>query len=995
MKQPLIGRIRGTSAFMRSLAAAVLVTFTMLILQPAAMAARAAIADQRRQAALQATDEGKLSETVRKVGKHFAELARELEKGETTGAEEESLAALREQVASLSDSVLQNFDEIGKHIREHNLAPVILERHRAAVAHYKKEVSALVSDMDAVLAAGSPEEKRALVQKARKQLAGQKLKRAQQPFDPNDLPFKSLKTKPGKHKPKLTKDEFAAAGLFDNPPVRLAALGDFTFDKLAGATNPDYLADTPEIRLSDAVKAKAAELGYDPVRIFRWVRNNVEWQPTWGAMQDADLTLSAQRGNAFDIASLTIALLRASGIPSRYVHGTIEVPADKFRNWAGGFESISAALTYAASGGIPAAGVVEGGRITKVQMEHIWVEAAIDYQPSRGAVNLDADSWVQMDPSFKQYEYLKGIDPIAISGLDPQALAQQFVDSGTVNEQEGWVSGFDPTILQNAQTQAQQAVEDYVANNMIDPTVGDVIGGRETILQEYPNLPSSLPNRILVTGTRYAKLPESLEHRMGFAFGTDILGDPVGLVSYPMPEVNNRKITLSFRPATAADEEALKSLLPDGEITDLSQLPSSIPSYLVNVVPELAIDGKVVSTGSSMALGEDLPFMFYVTLRGYGTTPYQYKVPAGAYLSIASIGGNVSAARLRALQSRVDATRTKLQSGDAGLIGSLSREDLLGDMFYTGTLGYFAQYLGLGHVIGVQKDAHQYLFAGYGSYGYEPKISYLFGFPRAIQPGGAVMNVRLTTVTGNSTGDAALQRDFSLQTGLLSSTLEHAVPEQMFFSLQQSTDGISAVKALMEARDAGQRIYHITPANQSATLPNIHHDPGTMSEILEAVASGKEVLTHTDAVAVSGWRGAGYIIFDPDSGSGAYKISGGQNGGYFAGFGLGFALGALMFALGASLVGGAVGPWALLLAGVMLYLVTVISIYLTLSQIFATNDRYAACLRLGFVDGVSTIPKLFKKILPNLVETVVSMIAKAFGMVRALDPNLTKEDCVG
>jgi hypothetical protein len=41
---------------------------------------------------------------------------------------------------------------------------------------------------------------------------------------------------------------------------------------------------------------------------------------------------------------------------------------------------------------------------------------------------------------------------------------------------------------------------------------------------------------------------------------------------------------------------------------------------------------------------------------------------------------------------------------------------------------------------------------------------------------------------------------------------------------------------------------------------------------------GKEVITHTDAVTIPGWSGAGYIILDPETGSGAYKISGGANG---------------------------------------------------------------------------------------------------------------------
>ncbi len=43
------------------------------------------------------------------------------------------------------------------------------------------------------------------------------------------------------------------------------------------------------------------------------------------------------------------------------------------------------------------------------------------------------------------------------------------------------------------------------------------------------------------------------------------------------------------------------------------------------------------------------------------------------------------------------------------------------------------------------------------------------------------------------------------------------------------------------------------------------------------------MITHTDAVSVPGWTGAGYIIIDPETetetetGDGAYLISGGGN----------------------------------------------------------------------------------------------------------------------
>ncbi|WP_300351456.1 hypothetical protein [uncultured Alcanivorax sp.] len=60
-------------------------------------------------------------------------------------------------------------------------------------------------------------------------------------------------------------------------------------------------------------------------------------------------------------------------------------------------------------GGIPNVGMVSGGEITHINLEHVWVEAWIDYHPSRGAKHSVGDSWVPMDASFKQYEYTEGM----------------------------------------------------------------------------------------------------------------------------------------------------------------------------------------------------------------------------------------------------------------------------------------------------------------------------------------------------------------------------------------------------------------------------------------------------------------------------------------------------------------------------------------------------------------------------------------------------------
>jgi hypothetical protein len=90
---------------------------------------------------------------------------------------------------------------------------------------------------------------------------------------------------------------------------------------------------------------------------------------------------------------------------------------------------------------------------------------------------------------------------------------------------------------------------------------------------------------------------------------------------------------------------------------------------------------------------------------------------------------------------------------------------------------------------------------------------------------------------------------------------------------------VSAVKAIQKALAQGQRVYHITPANLSQNLPNLNHSPLAMDDIRAAVAAGREVFVHADPVAVPGWVGAGYIILDPATGAGAWKITGGANGG--------------------------------------------------------------------------------------------------------------------
>jgi len=314
------------------------------------------------------------------------------------------------------------------------------------------------------------------------------------------------------------------------------------------------------------------------------------------------------------------------------------------------------------------------------------------------------------------------------------------------------------------------------------------------------------------------------------------------------------------------------------EAQTIDDLPTSLPS-LIEVVPELKLDGEVIHTGTTgRNLGEELTLFNAVFFPGRGNATRPLSVIVGSYLAIGSESGSISSQNLELLRQKVEQTQATLETEDPDQSATLDREDLLGDLFDAGMLGYYAQYTALGNLMGLQSDGQIILQAGMGLHGYEPKVNTLFGFPRGISPGGVVFDLPIAGVQLTDGLEQEATARFNQQIGLLSSALEHAVPEQMFSTEAEPADAISAVKALSKANAQGQRIYQMTRDNMAETLPNLNLATETESEIRTALNAGLTVIAHTDNVSVPGWTEAGNIIFNPETGGGAYKISGGQDG---------------------------------------------------------------------------------------------------------------------
>lgn len=82
-------------------------------------------------------------------------------------------------------------------------------------------------------------------------------------------------------------------------PYTLAAAGSLTGIDLPAAAGQTPggagLAATEDVQLTAAIQAQAAALNNNPVQIHNWVRNNIEFIPSYGSIQGADCMTPIQK----------------------------------------------------------------------------------------------------------------------------------------------------------------------------------------------------------------------------------------------------------------------------------------------------------------------------------------------------------------------------------------------------------------------------------------------------------------------------------------------------------------------------------------------------------------------------------------------------------------------------------------------------------------------------------------------------------------------------
>ena len=606
----------------------------------------------------------------------------------------------------------------------------------------------------------------------------------------------------------------------------------------------DDLAETPEVQFTAELRQIATLLENNPVQLYEFVRNNFTYDPYYGSIKGSQGTLLLQNGNDIDQASVLIGLFRVSGIPARYANGTVEIPIEKVMKWLGGITDPRTAGTVLTTNGIPAKLIISGGAIKSVQLEHTWIEVYIPYANYRGLINDPASSrtWIPLDPSFKLIE----------SNPDTTDLAdiQQFdIDS--------YLASYLQTVKPS--TPAKEYLKntiDYVTANIQGKRFYDLLVSNTIADKVLGLLPDTLPYPVKTVGTKFFAIPDSYRHRIALECTAPNTNNTVLNYTASWTSVLHNRFTLSYAPATAADEQIIANY---GDIY-------STPSYLIQVKPVLTVEGVAVAEGTVVPMASDLTCrMNFVWPDGTTDKAVINSLVAGAPYAI-GLGSGYTTGRI------VTKRTAKLEAAvSAGAKG----EPIIGEYLNLFAVNYLQELDSSRQLIAKSMKMLDTNRMAELMVGVELGVSAVFGIPEAVAIRGVLIDVDYNIATPvNIDGAQSKVRRFQILTGMTSSALEHSM-----FGTIIGVEAISTIKALEIANAQGIPVHKIDAENVATKLALLQVGNEIEADIINAVNAGKVITISERKVQLNNWNGIGYIILDPTTGAGAYMISSRISGG--------------------------------------------------------------------------------------------------------------------
>ncbi|MGM0370870.1 MAG: transglutaminase-like domain-containing protein, partial [Bacillota bacterium] len=385
---------------------------------------------QKSSAKHQRQEKSNLNRLQEKIKKVFLVL-----KENNGNKDNKKLLQLKEEIKDLDDKIKDELAQTEANLKEKGVAKKVLERNQQFNKHYKQNVEKLIQGLTAITEANYNSVREDEVKELKSIIEEKWLQKEFNPFKNNDFPDKDVNLDPGEP------GEYESI----NPAYQYnqqSSSNDFRIQ-----SRPDDLQETIEIEFTPEIKELARQLDNDPVKIYEHVRNNFDYEPYYGSVKGAQQTLWQKSGNDFDQASLLMALYRESDIPTRYVSGTVTVPIEKIKNWVG-IEDAKTALNALSSGGIPTTGLTQGGKIAYAKLEHTWVEAKVSLKDYAGITTEETGkTWVALDPSFKEYQKVEGVELEDEVPFDAEGLMEELKSEADIGDGGDSVTNIDQELI--------------------------------------------------------------------------------------------------------------------------------------------------------------------------------------------------------------------------------------------------------------------------------------------------------------------------------------------------------------------------------------------------------------------------------------------------------------------------------------------------------------------------------------------------------------------
>ena len=757
-----------------------------------------------------------------------------------TSDDRAELEVLLYQVRVAEERLDEIFAERGTKLRSRDVPSLILDRHRETARRFKRRIRELAAAVDDVIAERPNAVQRAAAVAERLPRLGRSGVKAVSPPEQMVIQLKDA--------PLLVRAEADALLQEDAGHEGALAMGGSGIPP----PGPADLAQTPEIPFTPEITQKAADLGNSPVAIYEFVRNRSTFQPYRGSRKGAAETLRQLRGNDVDQASLLMALLRVSGVPCRYVRGTVELDAAAANAWLG-VDDAAVAANILATAGLDGAGILGGGgKVVTVRFTHVWVEAHVPISNYRGfPVDQNGKSWLPLAPAFKRLDLRPGEDVLTAMAFDEEVFFNSYISSF------------------NALTPVEQLEADvqvYLDANQPGKTVEDIKRAGPVFEQDLGLLPASLPFRLRTVSDRLAEIEDNQRFKIRF----EIFDGPQNYIdhTFNLSDIAGRRLTLEYEGATQADR-------------DLIALQGSIlltDPDLIQVKPVLKRDNVVVASSLPAAPGLAVLALIDADLH--------FIQPAGALNTVPLVENEIDAGISQAIvfdtfrdtwNTFIDSLNLPPETFYESLLHTTAREYLFQVNQSVEELERLVQVTSL-------EPVRPVMVSGVFDKTTPMSLDYL----------GMKLDADRRIMSTFAVDDEATRiPHYNRVAGMESSTLSGRVFEDSL-----GVDGLSALRVFQEAGAQGISICRIT-SSIAADCPGFDHPASVTATVNAILAAGNEVIIPESEVSVTAspsppppgggagsasrsgpldWVGRAIVDLDPSTGAAQFTIGGERDG---------------------------------------------------------------------------------------------------------------------